>query len=251
MHKKTQFERIFELVVEMGEILLACDAEILRVIDTLSLSAKALGVESFDSFIITNGIFVSARMQGETLARTKQIRTHEANLGKIDAINALSRDIVAGRIGLHVAEQRLQQIKRLNIWSSWMGYLAAGLGCACLTVLYGGSIRDGLASLIIALFVRGLLLATGQLQLNRVIVNLIASIGISLMARAIVALSLADYVDKIIIGSIMLLVPGILLTNGIRDITNNDYLSGIIRVIEAILIASSIAVGVGVVFLFF
>ena len=73
---------------------------------------------------------------------------------------------------------------------------------------------------------------------------------ITVLAIIFTYFNIGDNVDKIIIGSIMPLVPGILLTNGIRDITNNDYLSGIIRVLEAILIASSIAVGVGMIFKF-
>ncbi|MDO5695395.1 MAG: threonine/serine exporter family protein [Eubacteriales bacterium] len=249
MNKK--FERIFNLVVGMGEILIECDAEILRVIDTMNFSAEALGIDELDTFIITNGIFVTARMDGETLAKTKQIRTHEANLGKIDAVNALSRDIVAGKTELAEAERRLKDISQMNVWPAALRYLGAAIGCGALTVIYEGTYRDALASFFIAMGIRLLLSIAGKRQINRVIVNLFASILISLAARTCTFAGLADNTDKIIIGSIMLLVPGILLTNGIRDITNNDYLSGIIRVIEAILIASSIAVGVGMVFLFF
>ena len=53
--------------------------------------------------------------------------------------------------------------------------------------------------------------------------------------------------DKIIIGGIMPLVPGIPLTNSIRDFINSDYLSGSIRLIDALLTAFCIAVGVGIV----
>ena len=43
------------------------------------------------------------------------------------------------------------------------------------------------------------------------------------------------------------LVPGVALTNGIRDVANCDYLSGTIRAIDAVLIAAGIALGVGLV----
>ena len=48
-----------------------------------------------------------------------------------------------------------------------------------------------------------------------------------------------------IIGGIIPLVPGIALTNGVRDIAGCDYLSGTIRGIEALLIGAAIALGVG------
>ena len=52
-------------------------------------------------------------------------------------------------------------------------------------------------------------------------------------------------IDKVIIGGIIPLVPGIALTNGVRDIAGCDYLSGTIRGIEALLIGAAIALGVG------
>ena len=56
--------------------------------------------------------------------------------------------------------------------------------------------------------------------------------------------------DKVIIGGIVSLMPGIALTNGIRDVANCDYLSGTIRAIDAVLIAAGIALGVGLVLRF-
>ena len=50
-----------------------------------------------------------------------------------------------------------------------------------------------------------------------------------------------------IIGALMILTPGIAFTMGIRDFVQGDYLSGTIRMIDALLIAASIAIGTGLV----
>ena len=50
-----------------------------------------------------------------------------------------------------------------------------------------------------------------------------------------------------IIGTLMILTPGIAFTMGIRDFVHGDYLSGTIRMIDALLIAASIAIGTGLV----
>ena len=50
-----------------------------------------------------------------------------------------------------------------------------------------------------------------------------------------------------IIGTLMILTPGIAFTMGIRDFVQGDYLSGTIRMIDALLIAASIAIGTGLV----
>lgn len=243
-------EKIFNLVVGMGEVLISSDAETLRVIETMEIVAKTLGLENFNSFTITNGLFVTASYEDQTFAQSKQIRTHQSNLGKIDAINTLSRNIAQGIICLDEAICELEKIKSQQTWSAIMGYVFVALGCSSLTILYGGTYVDAVVTTVISLLVRLLTNITSSRQINQVITNLMASICISILAILSVKLGIGENVDKIIIGSIMVLVPGILLTNGIRDIANNDYLSGIIRIIEALLIATSIAIGVGIVFNF-
>ena len=52
--------------------------------------------------------------------------------------------------------------------------------------------------------------------------------------------------DKIIIGSIMLLVPGLALANAMRDFISSDTVTGISRATEAILVATGLAIGVAI-----
>lgn len=51
--------------------------------------------------------------------------------------------------------------------------------------------------------------------------------------------------EGMIIGSIMPLVPGVAFVNAIRDIADSDFLSGTVRMIDAILVFVYIAIGVG------
>ena len=51
------------------------------------------------------------------------------------------------------------------------------------------------------------------------------------------------HADKVLIGIIMLLIPGIILTNSIRDILLGDIISGSLRLVEAILMAATLALG--------
>ena len=52
--------------------------------------------------------------------------------------------------------------------------------------------------------------------------------------------------DVVIISSIMPLVPGVAITNAVRDTLQGDYLSGMARILEVFLKAAAIALGVGV-----
>ena len=53
--------------------------------------------------------------------------------------------------------------------------------------------------------------------------------------------------DALIIGSLMLLVPGLAITNAIRDSLSGDLISGMTRGVEAVLIAIAVALGPGLV----
>lgn len=53
--------------------------------------------------------------------------------------------------------------------------------------------------------------------------------------------------DMIIIGSIMPLVPGMQITNSLRDIISGDFLSGMIGITKGIFVALAIALGVGLI----
>lgn len=245
-----KFNRIFKLLVEVGTVLISCDSETLRVIDTLNIIAKTYEIEEFNSFIITNGLFITATHNGVTHAKSMQIRKHSANLGKIEAINSLSRKIAYDGISLDEAEKILKTIHTQSIWSNTMRCFGSIMGCSSITVLFKGTYLDGLLTILVAILSFFFLNFLNKKDTNSFLINLLTSAFITICAIIGQKLGLCDNLDKVIIGAIMPLVPGILLTNGIRDITNNDFLSGIIRIIEAILIASSIAIGVGLVFKF-
>lgn len=54
--------------------------------------------------------------------------------------------------------------------------------------------------------------------------------------------------DQIIIGSVMPLVPGLLLTNAVRDLIAGHFVSGLSKGAEALLTAFAIGSGIAVVF---
>ena len=59
-------------------------------------------------------------------------------------------------------------------------------------------------------------------------------------------LGMPVHTDKVIIGALMLLVPGVALTNFMRDLMAEDFISGMLKLTEALLVAAAIALGTGV-----
>ena len=65
-------------------------------------------------------------------------------------------------------------------------------------------------------------------------------------AFGLVQLGFGQNLDKIIIGVLMNLVPGVALTNFMRDIIAGDLIAGLTKLVEALLTATGIALGTGV-----
>ena len=246
--------RILDLCVDAGETLLANGAEIYRVQQTMEIIARSYGARSFHVYVLTNGLFASmddgGAVQSAAVRSTPRV---EMNLGRISAVNALSREIVAGRVPLEEAFARLAQIRATRGLPGWLMVSASAFSAACFCYLFGGSAVDAFTALTpgfaVGVFTRAL--TRVRTPLNKLVSNMLSAGVVALVSLACVqALGLAGVacsLDKVIIGGIIPLVPGVALTNGIRDVANCDYLSGTIRAIDAVLIAAGIALGVGLV----
>ena len=86
---------------------------------------------------------------------------------------------------------------------------------------------------------------------SKFIVNILGSSFVTILSLLCSTIGIPVLYDKVIIGAIMPLVPGIALTTSIRDLFNGDYLSGTIHLMDALLTAFCIAVGVGTMMLLF
>lgn len=89
-----------------------------------------------------------------------------------------------------------------------------------------------------------------KVAINSIVRTIIASMILATIAISASKLHLISHLQSVITGTLMLLVPGIAITNSLRDIIGGDFVSGLSRMIEAILTAASIAIGVGVMMMF-
>ncbi len=239
---------VLELSFQMGETLLRNGAEISRVQETMERVAKSFHAEEFNVYVLTNAIFVNGTENGvEKRAELKHIPTNSIHFGRICAVNQLSREIAAGKRTVEEAFAILDKIREIPYSSLPLSTLACAVGSAAFSYLFGGSGWDALTAFCCGVVLEPFLYWTGKRKLSKFLTNLSASALVTACGAALLLLGLGQSLDKIIIGSIIRLVPGVALTTSIRDFFNGDYLSGTIRMIDAFLVGGCIAVGVGVV----
>ena len=161
-------------------------------------------------------------------------------------VAALSRQIAAGGVTLDEAECRLAEARRIPFPKGRTQLLAGMSGAACFALIFGGTVRSALAAAVAGFLVSGYLLLCEKKGLSSGFRKISAAALITLVC--IVGCSLLGIESShAIIGTLMILTPGIAFTMGIRDFVQGDYLSGTIRMIDALLIAASIAIGTGLV----
>lgn len=238
-------KEILTLAVEVGEAMLRCGAEIYRVEDSVIRILEAFGLDDFDAYVLSNGIFASANeKQEDACSVVRYVPLSAMHLGRLAALNQLTRDICAHTCSVTEATQRLEACKKVPSYSYRLQLFACGIGCAAFTLMFGGHLTDAVYAFVIGLFEQMALVFCKKRKVSRFLTNIYVSLFISLLSLPVAANLLPFLHDKIVIGAIMPLVPGVALTTSIRDFYNSDYLSGTIHLIDALLTALCIAVGI-------
>lgn len=244
----TDTERILNIAIEAGRILLENGAEIFRVEETMERITGHYGMEKRDFYVLTNGIFAT----GNSFAAVRQISVSSgARLDKIVAVNQLSREIAEGLYTPSEAEERLEQIRSMRDKRPIMQILASGVGSAGFSVLFGGSLRDAAVAFAAGIILYIYILYVGNPHLSKIPGNIFGSALVTFICIFCYRLGIGEGLSHMVIGAVIPLIPGVEFANGVRDIAYGDYLSGFIRLLDAILVFVSIAIGVGVVFLIY
>ncbi len=241
-------KQVLKLAVLAGTIMLENGAETYRVEDTMNRILTHFDSHISESFVTTTGVF--ATIEGDNhhpLTILRRVKNRTIDLGKIVLVNELSRNIVANQVTVADAFLTLQEIEKRRPYHPALKTLAAGVCTFCFTFTFGGSLADCGSSFLTGATMMAMVLYLLEKKISAFLVNLVGGCMISLFALVLLSIGIADNLDKVIIGSIMPLVPGVIITNAVRDVLEGDFLSGSSRIFDACIVALAIATGVGVV----
>lgn len=235
------------VAISIGEELIKNGGEVDRVEDTLERLLTFYEFGRPNVFVVSNGIFLTVDEGTEnTITCVRTIPNWSINLEKISQFNALSRQICQGKCTVEQAKKRIEEIKNLKQNSDLSMIMATAFGSAAFCYIFGGRIYEMLIAFLVGLALKSFLCLSGKTGTSKFVSSLIGSIIVSIITVLCYQIAPILLIDKIIIGSIMPLVPGVALTTSIRDFFSGDFLSGGIHLIEALLTAVCIAAGVGV-----
>ncbi len=237
---------LLDFTVDLGYRLAMSGAETFRVEESITYILKAYGVEA-EAFAIPNCLTVSIETtQGKPMTRMRRILPHGNDLDSVERYNNLSRRICAEKPAPEIARQWLKEVDDSRVkYSTPVLLLGNILGASGFAWLYGASLTDGFLAGGCGLLVGILNLKMDALRANQFFRTILASFLLAFVAYLMGSWGIASNSDMVIIGTLMILVPGLLFTNAMRDIIYGDTNSGTNRIVQVILIAAAIALGTG------
>ncbi len=241
---------ILEVANYAGKIMLESGAEAYRVEETMNRICLSLGVESASSYATPTVIISSVSHNKSIKSLVERISNRSVNMQKIDKVNDLARKIRTDNITLEQLKKMLKEIEEEKRYSNNITILFSALGAFAFVFLFGGSLRDAIAAFFIGLAVKFISIKCENIGMNSFLNTSISAGILALLSIISIKINLANDMDKVIIGSIMLLVPGLAITNAIRDTVAGDLVSGLVRGAEAFLTAIAVAIGTGIVLSF-
>ncbi len=247
--KYEQSEMAIDCFLLAGRIMMESGAETYRVQDTMLRMARSQNMMDTQSYVTPTGIIFSLGRTQPT--RITSISTRITDLHRIVLVNNVSRKLTSQMITLERAYDELKRIEKTNYFLPiLLQVLAASIASSCFLFLYKGMLTD-----IPTAFVAGgigLYIVTIIHKMTRVkfFSEFLAAVSVGVVASLSVHYGFGTEVDKIIIGSVMPLVPGLLITNAVRDLMAGHFIAGMAKGAEAFLTAFAIGSGIALVLSF-
>lgn len=242
-YKTPRSELLCELL-EFGRSMLLCGADIRYIELTLEQVGRAFGLSEMSVFVITSVIIITAQ-NDEGEERTQTIRINEkvaTNFTKLEAYSDLAHKMVASPMSVR---QFSAQRKRIDETSQtrFIAYAGAVLAAGGFAIFFGGQVADGVIAALI-----GIIFCFMQRHIrpycpNDIVFNFIGCFVAGLLINFVCRLLPQLTPAMITIGVIMLPIPGIPITNSVRDMLSGDTMTGILRFVESLLITCGIAGG--------
>ena len=243
----TNYKLLVDTAALAGEIMLSSGAETYRVEDTMCHILKTSNSESIEALALMTGIVVTVSDESakQPITVMKTINERSTNMSNIIKVNDISRKYCGQQITLEEAYEQLKQVKGKQY--SRLFYNLGTIGIATgFSMMLGGRIQEVAIATLVGVLLAAIITLGKIARWEGIVIHALSGIGIAMLTIACKAFFLPSLdMDIVIISAIMPIVPGVAITNAIRDTLQADYLSGCARILEAFLTAASIAVGIG------
>jgi len=241
---KENVNRFLCLQLDVAEGLLCSGADIHKIEENFRKIGKTYGVKELSAFIIPTLITANVQLEGDfglSLSRRVPIENITTNLRQLSRLNEITHICRHRAMPLDELQRRLEEAKQPIKTSTF--YLGSALIAFSFALFFGGSLWDAAASVLLAFAICFIQRVVSKLIPNRFAQSFLCALIIGVAAELMGRMFGGLQPDKILIGDIMLLIPGITVTFSVRDIIVGDTGSGTIRLIDGLFVTGAMAFG--------
>lgn len=239
-------EDMIDIAMRAGTLVLENGGETYRTEATVDGIARSLGAKTASSFVTPTVIQFSYTDENDHYhSAIRRIKTRGVNLRKIALIDELTRRIERRKKAVNAVqiEHILQRIARAPTYPVWVMLLMSGLSSLCFAFMFGGCLAEAVAAFVIGLLLRAFLILSSRSHPGDFLSSLLSGAFISILTELAFVAGLVPATETVLISVLMQVVPGLAITNAIRDIIEGDLVSGNARLVEAFMIAAGLSVG--------
>ncbi len=228
-----------------GRLILENGGETYRVEETITRMGHAFGFDEVESFAVPSGIFISYRKSDGTIeTAVKRVRKRGTDLTRVDAVNAISRQLEQEKLSCEEVMARLTEIdQRRPKLTKWQLTGAVALASAGWAVMFGGGMADMVAAFFVAALAQGQAFLLDRAGVRTFVSTLTGSFLSTILPMLLHLLTGLLTVDATVASCLMPMLPGLAMTNAVQDTMRGDMVSGIASATSALLTASMIAAG--------
>lgn len=236
-------EAVLCLALDIGEGMLKSGGEVSRVESTVERICRAYGAVHVEVFSIISMINATVHMaDGSQSAQMRRIRTTGTDMYRLELLNALSREICQSTPDIAAANLRVREAKRQLAYPKWAALPASAAAASMFAVFFGGGVIEALAALLIGALVGAIDLLAAN-RVNELAKTVVAAFVAGILSSLSAVLIRSADSGIIMIGTIMLLVPGVAFGTALRDLLCGDLIAGGLKTVQACLAALMIAFG--------
>lgn len=243
-------ETLLDIILTIASDMLQAGMEVRSVEEETAKMCCACEMEEVQVFTITSSILVSAKdKQGHIYTQSKRIKNYKTDFSRLEQLNKLASNIAEYHYGLAEIKKEVRQISDAAIQrSSGSKNICFQYGLYSsisfvFSLFFGGTMMDGFAACICGIVIRSIFYLFEKTVNNRFLLQVMVSAAGGVTACLLCYVGIADSVDKVIIGNIMLLIPGLAAVNACKDLIGGEMLSGVLRLVDACVIAVAVALG--------
>jgi uncharacterized membrane protein YjjP (DUF1212 family) len=233
-----------DLLLEIGALLMSSGASSNRVRLTIDRISQSFGLET--EMLITNRalmLTVSDLENHEFFSKVKRTSPHGVNFRLVSGISRMSWRVVDEKWDVDQIWKEMDRLKSLPHYPRLVILTLVALAGASFCRLFGGSWAEMILTFIATfagLFVRQ---ETLKKEFNPYLCVFFASFTASLIAGFGVKIGWGDSPENAFATSVLFLIPGVPLINSFTDLIDGNILNGIVRLVNSLLIAFCIALG--------